>query len=273
MEINAAIINVPDTFPFIGNINIPVPGDHLVLKVNASALNHRDLWIANGQYAGIKYPMVLGSDACVDWNNHPYIINPGLNWGSNPNYHGPDFKILGLPDFGSFADYVAIPIDYLYPKPSHLSIIEAAALPLAGLTAFRALFVRANLQKTDKVFISGIGGGVALFALQFAVANGNDVYVSSSSEEKIEKAIALGAKGGFNYKEEKMSGNILKSVGPMDVIIDSAGGNGFNNLVSITNKGARIAIFGGTAGIMKVTPQKVFLESNRHFRNYDGFSR
>ncbi len=135
---------------------------------------------------------------------------------------------------------------------------EAAALPLAGLTAYRALFSRADLQKGEKVFISGIGGGVALFALQFALANGNEVYVSSSSPEKIEKAIALGAKAGFNYKDDDMHKQVLKSVGGMDVIIDSAAGSGFEKLVNITAKGARISIYGGTRGKATFSPQKLF---------------
>ena len=93
--------------------------------------------------------------------------------------------------------------------PTHLTIEQAAALPLAGLTAYRALFGRAQLQAGEKVLISGIGGGVALFAMQFAIAAGADVYVSSSSEEKIAHAVQMGAKAGVLYTEESWHKNFV----------------------------------------------------------------
>lgn len=257
MEIKAAIIREKDKYPELGSINIDQK-EGVACKVLASALNHRDLWIVKGQYAGIEYPMVLGSDGCVEYDGKKYIINPGLQWGENQNYQGNSFKILGLPDFGTFASSIVIEEQYLYPKPAHMTIEQAAALPLAGVTAFRALFTKGQLAKGEKVFISGIGGGVALFAMQFAIANGNEVYVSSSSEEKIEMARKLGANGGFYYTDNDMHKQVLKSAGPMDVIIDSAGGEGFSKLVNLTNKGARIAIYGGTAGTIALSPQRLF---------------
>jgi NADPH:quinone reductase-like Zn-dependent oxidoreductase len=143
--------------------------------------------------------------------------------------------------------------------PAHLSFEEAAALPLAGLTAYRALFSRAQLQAGEKVLISGIGGGVALFACQFAIAAGAEVYVTSSAQEKIDKAIRMGAKGGANYTEEKWAKPFGKAVGGFDVIIDSAAGDGFGNLVKLCNPGARIVIYGGTRGPWNgVSPQIVF---------------
>ena len=181
-----------------------------------------------------------------------------MYWGEDQAFQGPDFDILGMPSQGCFASHVQVDKQFLYKMPAHLTLEEGAALPLAGLTAYRALFSRAKLQKGEKVFISGIGGGVALFAMQFALANGNEVYVSSSSQEKIDKAVALGAKGGYNYKDDDMHKQVLKSVGAMDVIIDSAGGEGFAKLVNITAKGARISIYGGTRGSCTFSPQKLF---------------
>ncbi|MCL4106703.1 UNVERIFIED_CONTAM: hypothetical protein GTU68_048147 [Idotea baltica] len=163
-----------------------------------------------------------------------------------------------MPSEGCFAEKVQVLKNDLYEKPPHLSMEEAASLPLSGLTAYRALFSQAQLKKDEKVFISGIGGGVALFAMQFAIANGNEVYVSSSSREKIERAIALGARAGFNYNDEDMDKQVLKSAGAMDVIIDSAGGPGFAKLVNISAKGARISIYGGTRGESTFSPQRLF---------------
>ncbi|GLR20172.1 quinone oxidoreductase family protein [Portibacter lacus] len=258
MKIKAAVINKEGEYPVLQDHEIDVKADEVIVDVIASALNHRDLWIVKGQYGRIQYPIILGSDGCVSHNGGQYLINPGLNWGDRQAYQGGDFDILGMPSEGCFAEKVQVSEAYLHEKPSHMSVEEAAALPLGGLTAYRALFSRAQLQKGEKVFISGIGGGVALFAMQFAVANGNEVYVSSSSEEKIAEAISLGASGGYNYKDDDMHKQVLKSVGPMDVIIDSAGGPGFSKLVNITAKGARISIYGGTRGEASFSPQRLF---------------
>ena len=183
----------------------------VLVNIKAAAFNHRDLWIQKGQYAGLRFPIILGSDGSgvvaeigpgvqADWLGKDVIINPGMNWGEDPSFHGRDFKILGLPDNGTFADYVNVPAEYLYEKPAYLSFEEAASIPLAGLTAYRALFTRGQITKGSRVLITGIGGGVALMVLKMALAIGAEVYVTSGSDEKIEKAVALGAKLGVNYK-------------------------------------------------------------------------
>jgi NADPH:quinone reductase-like Zn-dependent oxidoreductase len=130
---------------------------------------------------------------------------------------------------------------------------------LAGLTAWRTIFTRCALKKGEKVFISGIGGGVALMAMQFAIAAGAEVFVSSGSHEKIERAIALGAKGGVNYKESGWEKRIKEEAGGFDVIIDSAGGDGFSLFPAICNPGARIGFYGGTMGkVNNLSLQPIF---------------
>ena len=229
------------------------------IKITASALNHRDLWIVKGQYAGIKYPIILGSDGMGIYKGRRVIINPGQYWGQDEKVQSKDFKILGLPDHGTMADYVYTDEQFIYDVPSHLSDIEASALPLGGLTAYRAMFVRGKAQKGEKILISGIGGGVALFALQFAKAAGMEIYVTSSSDEKIEKAKSLGAKGGVNYNSEDWAKQLIDISGGIDLIIDSAAGEGFKNYLKIINPGGRIVIYGGTRGkIKELIPQIVF---------------
>src|SRR6185436_10502176 len=177
------IVNVPDSRPAAGEV---------VVTLRAAALNHRDVWIKTGQYAGLKWPCIPGSDGAgtvsgtgegVDaaWKNREVIINPSFGWGDHEAAQGGQFTILGLPRDGTLAEKIAVPATQLAPKPSHLSWEEAAALPLAGLTAYRAVHARAKVQRGERVLISGIGGGVALFALQFAVATGAEVWVTSSS--------------------------------------------------------------------------------------------
>jgi NADPH:quinone reductase-like Zn-dependent oxidoreductase len=232
---------------------------HSVVHLKTAALNHRDVWIQKGQYAGIKFPSVLGSDGAGTSNGRDVLICPSINWVKNSKVQPKDFRILGLPDDGTFAEQISVPSELLFDKPEHLSWTEAAALPLAGLTAYRSLFTKCDLQAGEKVLISGIGGGVALFAMQFAIAAGCEVYVTSSSDEKIEKAIALGAKGGANYNDANFSKKLQTEVGGFDVMIDSAAGEGFAHFARLSNPGGRISFFGGTRGnIMNLNPQMVF---------------
>src|SRR5215831_2271910 len=228
-----------------------------VVAIRCAALNHRDVWIQKGLYAGLKFPIILGSDGAgvvietgsgVDpaWRGKEVIINPSIAWGESERWQGKDFRILGLPDNGTFAERVKVPATQLVSKPAHLDFAHAAALPLAGLTAYRALFSRAGLVSGERVLVTGIGGGVALFALQFALAAGATVYVTSGSDEKLARAKQLGAAGGANYRKESWFKD-LKRVG-FDVIIDSAGGKGFSQLTNLAAPGGRIAFFGATLG-------------------------
>jgi zinc-binding alcohol dehydrogenase/oxidoreductase len=245
------------------------PGEVLV-KIKAAALNRRDYWITIGKYAGIKYPTILGSDGAgivaevgsdgdKAWLNKEVIINPSNYWGDHDEFQSGDFKILGLPEDGTFAEYVKTRVEYLYDKPAYLSWEQAAALPLAGLTAYRALFTKGRAKKGDTVLIVGVGGGAGSFALQWAVAAGCKVYVTSSRAEKIEKARQLGAIAGVNYKTQDWAKELKELAGGFDVIIDSALGEGFAQLPDICNPGARIVFFGGTAGDMPaINGRKIF---------------
>lgn len=247
----------------------PAAGE-AVVAIRAAALNHRDVWIKTGQYAGLKWPCQPGSDGAgvvmavgdgVDaaWIGREVVINPSFDWGSDEQTQGPNFTILGLPRAGTLAEKISVPVAQLSEKPAHLSWEEAAALPLAGLTAYRALFARARLRAGERVLVTGIGSGVAWFALQFAVLCGADVWVTSSSAEKIAKAIALGAKGGFHYTRADWAVEATKIAGMFDVIVDSAGGAGFGDLIDLAAPGGRIVFFGGTRGNGPALPlRKIF---------------
>ncbi len=242
----------------------------VLVQIKAAALNRRDWWITQGKYAGIKYPSILGSDGSgivagvgpnVDqsWIGKEVIINPATNWGEHLDYQQKDFKILGLPENGTFAEYVKTGVEYLYPKPAHLNWEQAAAIPLAGLTAYRALFTKGKAKKGDKVLIVGVGAGTGSFALQFAVAAGCQVFVTSGSGEKIESARKLGAAAGVNYKAQDWADQLKQLAGGFDVIIDSALGEGFAKLLDLCNPGARIVFFGGTAGnLPALDARKIF---------------
>lgn len=267
------------------------PGEVLI-RLQAAALNHRDVFIQEGLYPAIKLPVILGADGAgivaevgegVDpvWRGQPVVINPSMNWGDNPNFSGPSYQMLGMPADGTFAEYMTVGVNYIHHKPNHLSFEQAAALPLTGLTAWRAMMTRAGLHinsssTPEKVLITGIGGGAALLALQFAVAAGAEVWVTSGSDEKLEKAKALGAVGGVNYREPDWHKTLLTKTsenspgqvterrpgqGYFDVIIDSAGGPGFARLIDVAAAGGRIVFYGGTTGnITDIVPAKVFFK-------------
>jgi NADPH:quinone reductase-like Zn-dependent oxidoreductase len=254
----AAVAEVPD--PAAG------PGE-AVVRLRAAALNHRDVWIKLGQYAGLRYPCIPGSDGAgvvepgtdPAWAGKEVVINPAFDWGASEAAQGRDFTILGLPRDGTLAERVSVPVSQLAPKPAHLGWEEAAALPLAGLTAWRALVSRARLGPGERVLVTGIGGGVALFALQFAAASGNEVWVTSSSDGKIARAVALGAKGGYRYDREGWAADAAKANGTFEVIVDSAGGAGFSSLIDLASPGGRIVFYGATRGnVPEVALRKLF---------------
>ncbi|MEP7196855.1 MAG: zinc-binding dehydrogenase [Saprospiraceae bacterium] len=244
----AIIYGIGEKFK-VENTTDPILDDSkVIIQTKYCSLNHRDLWISKGQYANLKFPIILGSDICGVYGSKSVLVNPSQFWGTNPDFQSINFKILGLPDSGGLAEKVLVPEDSLFPKPEHLTDLEASTLPLAGLTAYRALFMRAKLKPEDKVFISGIGGGVALFAMQFALSIGCQVFVSSSSDKKIEQAIGLGATGGINYTDTNWNKLFFTNYGGVDVIVDGAGGSDFSKLIKIANSGARISVYGATRG-------------------------
>jgi zinc-binding alcohol dehydrogenase/oxidoreductase len=245
------------------------PGEAIV-QVKAAALNHRDVYIQYGRYFTKEYPTILGSDGAgivtevgegVDksWIGKEVIIDPSTDWGDDLRAHGKNYKVLGMPEDGAFAGFVKVRATNLHEKPEHLSWEEAATLPLAGVTAYRAMFTKCGLKAGERVLITGAGGGVALFALQFAVAAGAEVWVTSGSDEKIEAAKKLGATGGINYKKENWGKELKTIVGGFDVAIDGAAGEGFVQLVKLAKSGGRIGMYGGTTGMIgQINPAEIF---------------
>lgn len=267
--------NGPDDLRY-EDVETPEPGEgEVVVKLHAAALNRRDVFITYGQYPGAKpdaLPVVLGSDgsgkisAVGDGVSEPdvggeVVINPALFWGDDVRISGKDYRILGLPEDGTYAEYIKVPADHVYPKPRNLSHEEAAAIPLAALTAYRALVTRGEVKNGDTVVVPGIGGGVATFLVQIASALGAKVFVTSGSDEKIEKAKELGAEGGINYNVENWGKELRSMTGPVDLSIDSIGGEVFDTLLSVAKPGSRIVSFGATAGaVPKLVMPKIFLK-------------
>ena len=237
----------------------PGPGE-AVVRLRAAALNHRDVWIRKGQYAGIKLPIILGSDGAgqvvevgpgVDrsWVGRDVVIDPSLNWGTDERAQGSSFHILGLPVDGTYAEMVLVPAANLHPKPAHLSWEEAAAVPLASVTAYRALVTRAQVQPGETVLITGIGGGVAATALVIAARLGAKVWVTSGHDAKLTAARTHGAEGGVDHRKDDWPKTLVAEIGYRpDVVIDSAGGDTFNKALDVLKPGGRLVTYGSTLG-------------------------
>src|ERR671915_601836 len=253
----------------------PGPGE-TVVRLRAAALNRRDVFVTYGQYPGARpeaLPVILGSDGSGEVvargegaggpdEGSEVVINPALYWGDDPRKPGKEYRILGLPDDGTFAEFVKVPAESVFPKPSHLSHEEAAAMPLGALTAYRALVTRGEVREGETVVVPGIGSGVATFVVQMAAALGARVFVTSGDDEKIEKAKEFGAEGGVNYNSEDWSRELKAMTGGVDLSVDHVGGEAFDAMVSLAKPGSRIVVFGATAGpAPKVTTIRISLKN------------
>ncbi len=249
--------------------DIPLPEineDELLINVKSASLNHRDLWIAKGLYSKIKLPVVLGSDCSgiisetgknvKDFKaGDEVILNPGINWGTMENFQSREFNLLGMPSNGTFSEYVKINKSQVYCKPKHLTFEQASAIPTTGITAYRALYKKAELNKFDNILITGAGGGVAAAALVFAVNTGAKVFVTSGSDDKIKKAVTLGAAGGVNYNNDNWHNEINElTSGNINTVIDGTGGDTFRKCIEIVNYGGRLVCYGATHGNIEDFP-------------------
>jgi NADPH:quinone reductase-like Zn-dependent oxidoreductase len=230
-----------------------------VVRVGAAALNHRDAFITHGLYPNIVLPRTLGSDCCGEAGGRDVVVDPTIGWGADERVWSPDATILGMPADGTFAQFVAVPSQNVHAKPDHLSVEEAAALPLGGVTAYRAAFVCGGLQAGETVLITGVGGGVQTFALLYAKAVGAHTVVTSGRDGKLERAKALGADVAINYATTPDWHKAVRAaVGAVDLAIDSAGGDSFAKALTVVKPGGRVVTYGGTTGDATIKMFPVF---------------
>jgi len=269
--------------------DVPTPkptSDQVLVKILASGFNRRDEWSMVGAYPALIYKnATMGCDGAGQIvapegfeipNQHPdkvVLLVPTRGWDSDKD--GPEVELPGLSDeqrtnslggkgfgilgataptmgAGTFAEYVAVEKDQIVAAPKHLTPEQAAALPCAAVTAYRALFTKAKVTKGQNLLLTGVGGGVAMLALQLAVAAGANVYVTGGSAEKISRAVKLGAKAGTEYKDPNWPNQIRKLLPPsrpyLDCVVDSAGGEiAVQAQKAGLKNGGRVVIFGMTA--------------------------
>lgn len=221
----------------------PVAGPHwTVVNVRAASLNHHDLWSLRG--VGLKdtqLPMILGTDAAGVTDAGDDVIVHGVI-GADGHGVGPTERrsLLSEKYPGALAERVMVPTANLIPKPAKLSFEEAACLPTAWLTAYRLLFRAADLRPGDSVLIQGAGGGLASAAITLAVAAGLEVFATSRSAEKRDRALALGAVAALRPGER-----MPKRV---DAVIESVGAATWSHSAASVRPGGTIAVAGATTG-------------------------
>jgi len=221
-----------------------------VVRIQAAALNWHDILVRQGKY-GSPLPHTPGADgAGIDEaTGEEVVILPSLWWGHDEAAPGPRWEILGDHRPGTYAERVAVPTECLAPKPRGLSWSQAAALPLVGLTAYRALFTRAQLKAGESLLVLGAGGGVATTAVALGAALGATVHVTSSSDDKIARAVELGAAGGIRYDGAHAYGwpeaaRQLNGGRGYDVVLDSVG-TWADSLVAL-KPGGRLVVLGAS---------------------------
>lgn len=235
----------------------PGPGE-VAVAVRAAALNRRDRWIWTDPEESTDLPVILGSDgagtivavgAGVDdlAVGDDVVIDPTLGWGDREDEPGESFDILGAPVAGTLAQQVVVPAANIAPRPQRLTWEEAAALNLAGLTAWRATVTCAGAGPGVRLLVTGAGSGVSTFVFQIAAALGAEVVVTSGSEEKIARAVALGAVGGVLYTDEDWPERaVALAGGPFDAVVDSHGGPTWPGALRSLRRGGALVSFGDT---------------------------
>jgi NADPH:quinone reductase-like Zn-dependent oxidoreductase len=230
----------------------PLP-DEVVVDLTAAALNRRDVWQrgATGNDGavlgsdGAGRVSALGSDVTGIAVGDEVVINPSVGWGDAEDAPAEGWAILGIPRQGTYAERIAMPAADVRPRPQELTWHESAALPLAGLTAWRALVTRGCVQPGMRVLVTGAGGGAATFLVQIARAHGAEVTVTSSSDHKIARAIELGAAHGVRYTDPGWPAQ----VGEVDLVVDSAGAPAWPGALDCLRRGGTLVSFGRTGGV------------------------
>lgn len=240
----------------------------VIVKLKATAVNRSDLCLRRGlRNKEVQLPHILGSDGAGIVTQAGELVShiregdavcfyPAEGCG-RCNFCITDrellcmrLRVLGEHENGTYAEYVRVPGRNCFPIPSRYSFDEAAAFPLVYIAAWRMLVTNAALKPGEYVLILGIGGGVAIAALQIAVQLGAHIIVTSSSDDKLAKAKTLGADYGINYRNMDFPREVRRITGKrgVDIAVNCIGGDTWAKSVASLAKGGRLVSCGAVAG-------------------------
>jgi len=243
-EFGTAAVLRPGEFP-----DPPARPGWVTVALRASALNWHDVLVRQGRYRS-PLPHIIGADGAGTRTDtgEQVVVLPSLHWGAREEAPSSGWEILGDHRPGTYAELVSVPADCLAPKPRGLNWAEAAALPLVGLTTYRALFARGRLKAGESMLVIGAGGGIATTAIALAVAVGADITVTSSSPDTIERAVSAGARGGVLHSEPEWPQH-ARAMSPdnagFDLILDPVGR--WSESVRALRPGGRLVVLGANA--------------------------
>jgi NADPH:quinone reductase-like Zn-dependent oxidoreductase len=261
----------------------PQPGPKEVrVEVAAVGINHLDLWVRKG-VPGHTYPLPLvpgcdvagtvdalgpGATGCALGDR--VVVAPGISCGRCARCRAgedslcPDYGILGESCDGGLQELVCVPDGSIFPRPSGLGAVEAAAVPLVFLTAWHMLSARARLRPGETVLVHAAGSGVSSAAIQIARLLGGRVIATAGSDEKCARAVELGAEEAINYRQSDFVREARRWAGRagVDVVIDHVGAETFDRSIRILAKGGRYVTCGATSGFEMATDfRRVFFKS------------
>jgi NADPH:quinone reductase-like Zn-dependent oxidoreductase len=256
----------------------PQPGPHEVLvRIKAAALNYRDLLVVKGQY---NPKMPLPRIPCSDAAGEVAAVGPGVTrvkvgqrvagifmqkWLSGEVDEAKAKSALGGAIDGLLAEFVVLHEDGLVHVPEHLSFEEAATLPCAAVTAWHGLVTEGRVKPGDSVLVQGTGG-VSLFALQFARLAGARVLITSSRDDKLERARALGASEGINYKTTPEWGDKVRALTGgrgVDHIVEVGGAGTLGQSLRAVRMGGQISLIGVLSGAGQANPMPILMKNVR----------
>ncbi|XEC93366.1 NAD(P)-dependent alcohol dehydrogenase [Paenibacillus tarimensis] len=242
---------------------VPAPGPgEVLIKMRAVSLNSRDLGVIDGiYYPDLKLPLIpisdgVGEVAAIGEHTKRFQVGDRVSgifsqqWISGEPMAGWLEGVLGGPLDGMLAEYAVLNEEGLVRVPDHLTDEEAAALPCAGVTAWQAVVVEGKVKTGDTVLVQGTGG-VSLFALQFAKLQGASVIVTSSSDEKLERAKQLGADFGINYRQTPDWDHAVHAITNgrgADLVVDLGGAYTLNHSIAAVRFGGQVSLIGVLSG-------------------------
>ncbi|HEX8027578.1 MAG TPA: zinc-binding dehydrogenase [Vicinamibacterales bacterium] len=244
---------------------VPGPGEVLV-KVRACALNHLDLWQRRGmERVKIPFPHISGAEvageviAAPNGTFAPFqrvMLQPGLSCGrcaaclDGRDNECPDYDVLGYRSDGGYAEFVKVPVANVIAIPDAIGFVEAAAFPLTFLTAWHMLVTRARLSAGEDVLVLGAGSGVGQAAIQIARLHGARVLATAGTDEKLAKAIHLGAHEAINHTTQDLPAKVRELTGGrgVDIVVEHVGTATWDRSIKSLARGGRVVTCGATTG-------------------------